>query len=226
MGATSGVRRGPKASLTAEAIARAALLIADTSGLWELTMKRLAKALRVGEMTLYGYFRSKDEILDAITDLALSEVVLPSRGAWDLQLRQLFLNLHDTLVRHPSIAYLDRTRPTSGPAGLKIADRVLGLLADGSIDDDIAFLAHRALHTFTIGTVLFHVSRGSPAPDAFLGNQRALMQVMADDGYQNIARHLERYRDEGTLGQLRRELDFGLDSLIEALRSSSGPAHS
>jgi AcrR family transcriptional regulator len=213
----TGKRRGPKASLSLDQIAQQALRIADDGGLESLTMKRLASALGVGEMTLYGYVRTKDEIFDALTDLALSELALPARGEWDTQLRELFNNLHDLLVRHPSVAHLDSVRPTTGPAALRIANRTLGLLGDARVDDATAFAAHRALMNYTIGTVLFHVSRGTPAGEAALRERQVAMQIAVRD-YPHIARHLDRYQAEATPAALQREFEFGLDHLIDSIR--------
>ncbi len=46
-------------------------------------MRRVAEALGVGTMTLYGYFRDKDELLAAVIDAAVGDErpTLPVPGA-------------------------------------------------------------------------------------------------------------------------------------------------
>ena len=220
--AASAQRRrkpGPRRSLSLEPIAAAALRIADEEGLEALTMKRLAVELDVGVMTLYSYVRTKDEILDALTDLALSELELPDTGAWHEQLAQLFTNLHALLVAHPSVARIEAIRPLVGPAALRAADRGLGLLAEGGLDLDAAFIAHRALTSYTVGTALFHISRSTTAGEDALRERSAQIRYLTTHNYPHVAEHLARFESEHSPSQLQREFDFGIEQLIAGIRS-------
>jgi AcrR family transcriptional regulator len=64
-------RRGPKPTLTTEAIANAAMELADREGLGAVTMQRLAEALAVTKMALYRYVPGKDELVALMTDMAM-----------------------------------------------------------------------------------------------------------------------------------------------------------
>src|SRR3979409_1702056 len=92
--AAAGRRRGRKRSLTPEQIARAALEVADAEGLDAVTIKRISESLEVGTMTLYVYVRTKEEILAAMTEIAVSEVDLDLPGRWDERLFAYFSRLH------------------------------------------------------------------------------------------------------------------------------------
>ena len=59
-------RGGLKRSLTEDQIVEAALGLTHELGLHRLTMAGLAERLGVGAMTPYSYFRSRDELLDAM----------------------------------------------------------------------------------------------------------------------------------------------------------------
>lgn len=64
--------------LTTERIIEAALRLSDTDAdLDRLTVRRLATELGVGTMTLYSYFRSKEDILDGMADHVLGRMKLP-----------------------------------------------------------------------------------------------------------------------------------------------------
>jgi AcrR family transcriptional regulator len=63
---------------TREQLARRALGIIDAYGADGLTMRRLAGELGIGTMTLYRYFPSKNDLVDAAIDAAAAEIVLPA----------------------------------------------------------------------------------------------------------------------------------------------------
>ncbi|MCP9972259.1 TetR/AcrR family transcriptional regulator [Actinomadura madurae] len=64
-------------TLTRERIVETAVRIGDSESLDTLTVRRLAGELGVGAMTLYSYFRNKEEILDAMADHVLGGMELP-----------------------------------------------------------------------------------------------------------------------------------------------------
>ena len=63
-------RRGPRRELTHDAIARAAVAIADEGGLGAVTMARVAESLGFTTMSLYRYVASKDELVMLMQDTA------------------------------------------------------------------------------------------------------------------------------------------------------------
>ena len=58
-------RRASRGSLTPETISEAALGIADALGLENLTVQ-LAEQLGVAPMSVYGHYKSKDEIVGSL----------------------------------------------------------------------------------------------------------------------------------------------------------------
>jgi AcrR family transcriptional regulator len=72
-GKTSTPRRGPKPTLSLEAIARAGIRIADADGLVAVTMHRVAEELGVTKMALYRYVPGKVEMVALMTDVAIGE---------------------------------------------------------------------------------------------------------------------------------------------------------
>src|SRR5581483_2838330 len=67
-------RRRPRGSLSREVVVEAALALVDAEGVDALSMPRLARQLDAGVMTLYGYVRTKQELLDAVAMRAIAEV--------------------------------------------------------------------------------------------------------------------------------------------------------
>ena len=64
--------------LTPEAIASAAVDLADREGLEGLTMRSLARHLGVEAMSLYHHFVGKDALLDAMVDRVYAGIDLPT----------------------------------------------------------------------------------------------------------------------------------------------------
>jgi len=61
-------------------IARAALAIADRDGFAAVSMRRLARELGVGTMSLYHYLRTKDDLLELMDDAVVGELLMPSEA--------------------------------------------------------------------------------------------------------------------------------------------------
>jgi AcrR family transcriptional regulator len=90
--------RGPAPSFSAEALARAAIALADAKGLEGLTMARLARAVGLRPMSLYRYVHTKAELVALMLDQAFGARLAPGPGggwrrrleAWAVALRGLF----------------------------------------------------------------------------------------------------------------------------------------
>ncbi len=70
-------RRTP---LKPETVLRTALRMADTGGIEALSMRKLAQALKVEAMSLYNHVESKEDILDGLVELVVSEIDVPEIG--------------------------------------------------------------------------------------------------------------------------------------------------
>lgn len=68
MGRGSPVHRGPKPALTPEAIARAAIAIADAEGLEAVSLQRVAAEFGFTTMALYRYVPSKTALIALMID--------------------------------------------------------------------------------------------------------------------------------------------------------------
>src|SRR5580658_8382817 len=84
-----GARPPRRASgLSRDEIVRAAIAIADAEGPDAISMRRIARELGAGVMSLYWYVASKEELLELILDAVAGEAVLPEpSGGWRRDLR-------------------------------------------------------------------------------------------------------------------------------------------
>jgi AcrR family transcriptional regulator len=83
-------------------IAVAALAIADAEGFAAVSMRRVAQELGVGTMSLYYYAKSKAELISAMDDALMAEVLVPTLPKdWREALTAIALRTRDVFVRHP-----------------------------------------------------------------------------------------------------------------------------
>jgi len=161
-------RRGP---LSRKVIAEAAMRLVDREGLPLLTMRRLGSALQVEAMSLYGYFTTKEEILNEVVDLLFQEVTLPRENPdWEQFSRELFSGFRRVLLSHPNaVPLLVGRSPRSQPA-LAPIEASLGSLRHAGFDAATALDGHGALMSFTVGYLLQEVGRLNEAnvdPDSW-----------------------------------------------------------
>jgi AcrR family transcriptional regulator len=83
-------------------IAAAALAIADAEGFAAVSMRRVAQELGVGTMSLYYYAKSKAELISAMDDALMAEVLVPNLPEdWREALSAIAFRTRDVFIRHP-----------------------------------------------------------------------------------------------------------------------------
>ncbi|QWF82152.1 TetR/AcrR family transcriptional regulator [Amycolatopsis sp. CA-230715] len=97
----SGPKRGPRPTLTLDAIAGAGIEIADADGLAAVTMQRVADALGVTKMALYRYVPGKDELVALMVDKGIGAPPGNDAEGWRARLTEWALRLFDRFHRHP-----------------------------------------------------------------------------------------------------------------------------
>ncbi len=95
---------GDRARLTKAAVAERALALADRDGPEALTIRKLAADLGVTPMALYWHFRSKEELLEGVSDRIWGEIdiAVDWTAPWLEQLRGIFTSLLSVLRAHPA----------------------------------------------------------------------------------------------------------------------------
>ena len=203
-----------RAELSRDRIAEAALAFLDRHGFEALSMRRLAAELDVGTMTLYGYFRDKNQLLDAVVDVAARDVPeTGGSGAWRDRLRQLMLALRDGLERHPSLVRLRAQRPTLTPGALRLADAAIAILLEAGFDKAESANAYRALFSYAYG---FSGNTPPGSTEDHRRQYRAVLATLPADEYPA----LYAVATEGieAMGGEER-FEYGLDRLLDGLEA-------
>jgi AcrR family transcriptional regulator len=158
------------AGLTPERILFRAVEIVDADGIDGLTMRRLAHELGVGTMTLYGHFRTKEEILDGMADLILRQLPITKPGEEGPVQAVLHLAgaMRDVMRQHPSVVRLFSSRVISSPGALQGGfEAPLAVLRAAGFEGETAVRVFGALLAYTLGFTLYQLPRpwGPDAPD-------------------------------------------------------------
>ncbi|GGW52859.1 TetR family transcriptional regulator [Streptomyces lucensis JCM 4490] len=138
------------APLSRERIVRAAIRLADADGLDAVSLRKVATALDVRPMRLYGYIASKEELLDLMVDAAYAEI-RPVGDAWREVLRSLAEATRHAAHEHEWLADLLGGRPQLGPHALASGEAVVSALGDVHVDAVMPVVA--AVNAYVIGAV-------------------------------------------------------------------------
>ena len=142
------------AKVSLEALVEAAAGIANAEGIDAVTMRRLAERCGVGVMTIYGYVRTKEELLTVLADRYLAEIELPNPDMrWQDQLVTLFCSVREVMLKHPTLVPIIANQRLDTRAASRGAEVVCGALrATGMLDRDV-IMSFATLTSFTVGSV-------------------------------------------------------------------------
>ncbi|NQD87535.1 TetR/AcrR family transcriptional regulator [Paenarthrobacter sp. CM16] len=120
---------GPKPEHSRNGIAAAALRIADEEGLAAVSIRRVATSVGAGAASLYRYVKSHDELVELMMDAVAGEYQFETT---DDHPQGRLLNLarqgRSIMHRHPWLAPLLITRPSTGPNSLRFLDGTLAAM--------------------------------------------------------------------------------------------------
>ncbi|PTR45559.1 TetR family transcriptional regulator [Rhodococcus sp. OK611] len=129
---------------------RAAIRLADADGLAAVSVRKVAAALDVGPMRLYGYITTKDELLDLMVDSVYAEV-RPAGDGWREVLRSLAETTRQAAHQHEWLADLIGGRPQLGPHALARGEAVVAAM--GGVGVDAIMPVVDAVNAYVIGAV-------------------------------------------------------------------------
>ena len=164
--------------LSRERVLRAAVALADDVGIEAVSMRKLGQLLGVEAMSLYNHVDHKEDLLDGMVDLIVSDIeVPPGVPDWKATMRGRALSARSVLLLHPWAPRVIESRTKPSLPFLAYIDATVGTLRDGGFSDD---LAHHALHA--LGSRILGFSQElftdaqeleeSPEIEAFMLRQR------------------------------------------------------
>lgn len=180
-----GRRSGPAPAHSLESIGAAAVGLADSGGLSDVSMRKVASALGAGAASLYRYVASHDELMEVMIDRVAGEYDLAASTApAGEQLWNLALQGRNIMHRHPWLPPLLLTRPSLGPNSLGYLERALEALADIDLPGPRKLQAIASLTAITSAFVQNELSAAATETGA-AGADR-LSAVVASGGYPHL----------------------------------------
>ncbi len=207
----------PRPPLSRERVLRAAVAVADASGIGALTMRRLGQELGVEAMSIYKHVANKDEILGGIAELVVSEIHLPSAGEdWRDAMRRRSISARAVFARHPWATSLVQSRTNPGPAVLRYMDAAIGSLRGGGFSVAAAAHALALVDSYVYGFALQEMSLPFETKEELSQVTGDILDEMPGDEFPHLAEMaVEHILRPGY--DFADEFEFGLDLILDAL---------
>jgi AcrR family transcriptional regulator len=226
-----GARPRPRdRNLSREEIIRAAIAVADAEGPDAISMRRIARELRAGAMSLYWHVTSKEELIDLMFDSLEAEIGVPERtGDWRADLRELAHRQRAGLLRHPWVMEFVASRPPSGPNDARNLELMLGMLSGLGLDARMTVDILMTVMTYVLGAVLREVQEirsdrnrveveATMTAEEIDAERERFRKWLADaDRYPNIQRMMEADIDPDAAETRDERFEFGLDCLLDGI---------
>jgi AcrR family transcriptional regulator len=229
-----GARHVPRraAALSRDEIVRTAIKVADAEGPDAISMRRIARELNAGTMSLYWHVASKEELLDLMIDTVQGEQQAPEpSGDWRADLRALTRNARAALHRHQWMVDFMGGRPPVGPKALQNLEHALGSLDGLGLDKATAVNIVLTVSTYALGTVLREAQEVNgeryleqqfeglteEERDAMLGE--FISRIRASGRYPHMTAVIEAGIDPDAPETRDERFEFGLECLLDGIEA-------
>ncbi len=212
----------PRLPLNRERVLRAAIRLADATGIEALSMRKLGQELGVEAMSLYNHVANKDDILGGMVDIVVDEIELPADGAdWKAAIRRTAISAYEVLLLHPWAANLVLSGPGLSYARLRYMNAILGCLRTGGFSAEMTDHAYHALDSHIMGFTLWQV--GISAGLANISSVEDFLRELDQSAYPHLAEHAQQHM-KGRSPEDEGEFAFGLDLILDGLERLLGPS--
>lgn len=156
-------RRLRYGELDSERVVTGLLGLASRVGVGQVTMRALAAELGTSAAALYYHVPNKQTGLDLLAEAVLSQVSIPTEGAWEERLKALYAGARLILLRYPGITSVLQRRPPL-ESGRRLNDFARDTMCAAQVDTLTADHAQSLLSIHLLGSVaLEHALATTPA---------------------------------------------------------------
>jgi AcrR family transcriptional regulator len=202
-----------RSPLTKDRILETGLALADNEGVEAVTMRRVGEELGFEAMSLYRHVANKDDLLDGMLDLVLSECEFPDGdGPWFERIRRSALSVHATLRRHSWAAAL-LIGPRVRPVRLRYIEAFLACLRGGGFDPDRTYHAYHVLDGHIFGFTMWVIGHAAIPLHV---EQAGLLDAIPWEDYPYLAEHRDQHTTDGPHQEIG-SFEIGLDLLLRGL---------
>ena len=180
-------QRRERGSINPEDIISGAFELAEQVSIDNLSMPLLGKHLGVGVTSIYWYFRKKDDLLNAMTDRALSKYVFATpyvaASDWRETLRNHARLMRKTFMGNPILCDLILIRAALSPRAARVGaqemERAIANLVEAGLSPEDAFDTYSTVSIHVRGSVVLH--RLYEKNDSAESDSRAIEDAVAID---------------------------------------------
>ncbi len=211
-------------------IVATAIAAADAEGTQAVSMRRIARELRVGAMSLYWYVSSKEELHQLMLEAVQAESEAPEpTGDWRADLRTYARNARAALLRHPWAIDFLGSGPPSGPRDARNAERMIAAFDGLGLDTPVIMYATMTLGTYVLGAVLrevreirWHCHAAEVTADWTESEVQAFLdefgrRIRESGRYPHLAGLIEAGFDPDSPGSRDERFEFGLDCVLDGI---------
>jgi AcrR family transcriptional regulator len=232
-----GQRHPPRraAALSRDQIVGAAIRVADAEGADAVSMRRIARELNAGTMSLYWHVVSKEELLDLMLDAVQGDRETPEpSGDWRRDMRDVARAMRGSLHEHPWLMNFIGGRPPVGPKSLRNLERMLGYFDGLGLDIRMTIDIATTVGTYVMGAVLREVQEHNS--ETYM--EQTLAELTEAEREKVIGEFTERVRATGRYPHLAElmsagydpdaaetrdsRFEFGLDCLLDGIAARAG----
>jgi AcrR family transcriptional regulator len=218
-------------------IVATAIAVADAEGPDAVSMRRIARELRAGPMSLYWHVGSKEELLDLMLQSIEAEIVAPEpSGDWRADLRAFARRTRAGMLSHRWAMELLGGRPPSGPNDARNLERLLGMLDGLDLDPGTTMNILGTLVTYVMGAAMREVQEMRGQRDRELAEadltadelqaeqERFRKWFEASGRHPRIARLMEAGIDPDDPETRDERFEFGLDCVLDGIATRLQPS--
>ncbi|MGH3165231.1 MAG: TetR/AcrR family transcriptional regulator [Trebonia sp.] len=226
----------PARGLSRTDIVTAAIAVADGEGADAVSMRRVARELGVGAMSLYWHVESKEELHQLMVERVQAEASAPEpTGDWRADLRTYAFTARDALLRHPWAIDFLGSGPPSGPNDARNAERLLATLDGLGCPPATCMWIAMTVGTYVLGAALREVQeirwqrsmediKGTADASEIAAMAVELHRAVHESGrYPHIAAIMDAGIDPDAPDSRQDRFEFGLDCLLTGLESCLHP---
>jgi AcrR family transcriptional regulator len=216
--------------LSREEIVASAMAIADAEGVEAVTMRRIARELGAGAMSLYWHVSSKEELQDLMLEAIEAEIDVPEpSGDWRADLRAFARTTRAVHLRHQWALEFRGLGPPTGPNDARNADRMFGAFDGLGLDVGTTVWLAQAVTTYVIGALQREVQEirtnremaaiaASMSEDELAAFEKEFTErIHASGRYPRIARFMDANVDPDDPATREERFEFGLDIVLDGI---------
>lgn len=216
--------------LSQQEIVAAAIAVADAEGPEAISMRRIAREVRAGVMSLYWHVASKEELIGLMLETLEAGFQVPDpTGNWRADLQELAHRQRAGMLRHPWVMEFVASRPPSGPNDARNLEAMLGTVAGLGLDARMTMDILMTVVTYVMGAVLREVQEMRSDQDQAAREETMTAEetraeaeqihewLGASSQFPNIARMMAEKVDPDAAETRDARFDFGLDCVLDGI---------